>query len=1287
MSNVFVEFFPSGSFNAPQDEIERIRTAPNLVFPVTGDFEDFDADADDVISGQVPPLMNVVYRLDSSGPQTLYIVGDGYQDYVTSLGGYMFELLVSNVVVHQLARDLNSGDYFFDLVQTGTSRVDQQLIDTYEISDQIQVPEYFELNLQLPGARIEDGAISGEPAFEYFDEYYLSFSGNPVVSTFGVLPENSRYLITTSNEDLIGQREDNWDPDWFERIAAGLFTPLDDIVDLNQLDEADKQYLDNSFDLTLDLYDAQNGLDRVILPDAANNQLTETVIYDPSQIFRAGAGNDFIFGGDQGDQIVGQQGNDTLSGAGGDDKLYGSDPLSFGFDFIDSSTDMLFGDEGDDDLFGSGGNDELAGGADSDDLFGGRGNDILYGGSHSQPDDGALDRLAGGLGNDRIFFDGRDEILFSGNGTDYVVELSVAPFIGAEISGPDGTDTLFGSDPDAQLAFENVNVTFTELVSVVADQAKIAALSDELTDQLERLIRKTETLERIDALIEKAEEGIEEADVEQVVGLMQDILLAIPVFESASLLPGLTRSDTLVKQAADTTLDFIKTNENALSVGEIGAKLAISDQSVDDAALAGLALVATLAFSGPLAIGLGIAIGLAGAANNYLKMQQQIDTMKAQLLAYRDTLETFEIQADAVTKIVTGLAQNLMDATGQDQGWPCARLPGDDTDCGRSLLEAVEEVTGGFETSGLNLVPEDSYAGTGDDDTVTDMVGAASVATGGGADSFSALTDTGDIDLGEGDDVATLLGGFSSIDGGAGDNDQLKLVRFSEGLGSIFPESANVAGFESVAVVLDGEDIPVELRLGHAGTDVIEGSEQTDLIVGAAGDDTLGGAGGNDFVEGGSGDDTLSGGTGNDRLVGGLGNDTMTGGGGLDLFVAQANGGQDTITDFEDGLDLLDLRLFDRNAALTAINNAQAGSVILSFIDGTTITLQGIDLADFSLEDVLLGNAAPTDIVATPSAAVEENSQAGTVITTLATVDADAGDIHTYAINYAQSDPDAAFFEIVDDRLQVAPGAMLDYESRSQYRLVVETDDGNGGVFVKDLDVSIIDVPGGTITGTPNADTLVGSPEDDTIIALAEDDAIDGLGGSDTIDGGSGHDTVTYEAPRAQFEQKLMPDGTITITKPGGETDTLIAIERIDFVDGDYVYDIDSGNADFGYLIYQASFGRVPDEGGVRFWINVLDALDDQGWDALEKQQFLAGEFIGSDEFQALYGDNPTNFEYIDAMYVNVLNRLPDQAGYDFWVGGMEQGLTREDILIAFTNSVENVERNSVNLDDGIWVV
>ncbi len=247
-------------------------------------------------------------------------------------------------------------------------------------------------------------------------------------------------------------------------------------------------------------------------------------------------------------------------------------------------------------------------------------------------------------------------------------------------------------------------------------------------------------------------------------------------------------------------------------------------------------------------------------------------------------------------------------------------------------------------------------------------------------------------------------------------------------------------------------------------------------------------------------------------------------------------------------------------------------------------------------------------------------------------------------------------------------------------------DDGQGGQASATVTIDIDGRDDGPILGTPDEDTLDSTGGNDDIRALASDDTINGSGGSDLIDGGPGHDAVVYDGERADYTQTL--NGTITVEKPGGGTDTLTNVERIDFTDGDYVYDLTSPNTGFGYRIYQASFGRTPDEGGVRFWIGNLDNFDQQGWSDYEKEQFLASQFIQSDEFQDLYGANPSNFDYIDAMYQNVLFRLPDQAGYDFWVGGMvNDGLTREDILIAFTKSDENVNNNAVNLDDGVWVV
>lgn len=116
-------------------------------------------------------------------------------------------------------------------------------------------------------------------------------------------------------------------------------------------------------------------------------------------------------------------------------------------------------------------------------------------------------------------------------------------------------------------------------------------------------------------------------------------------------------------------------------------------------------------------------------------------------------------------------------------------------------------------------------------------------------------------------------------------------------------------------------------QIGSSNADTLTGSNVNDTLVGNSGDDTLTGNGGNDTLRGGEGNDTLTGGTGDDRLTGGEGNDTLTGGEGNDTLTGGTGddtltggtgvntfdynvitGGNDTITDFTQGSDILDFK-------------------------------------------------------------------------------------------------------------------------------------------------------------------------------------------------------------------------------------------------------------------------------------------------------------------------------------------------------------------------------------------
>ena len=107
-----------------------------------------------------------------------------------------------------------------------------------------------------------------------------------------------------------------------------------------------------------------------------------------------------------------------------------------------------------------------------------------------------------------------------------------------------------------------------------------------------------------------------------------------------------------------------------------------------------------------------------------------------------------------------------------------------------------------------------------------------------------------------------------------------------------------------------------------------------------------------DIIDGGDGDDIIYGQEGADTITGGAGNDVLSGGIGNDLFVLADGSGNDIVSDFEIGSDLLDvtgLNDSDGNPVnvndVTVTSDGQGGS-ILTFDNGEQIILRDIDPSD-----------------------------------------------------------------------------------------------------------------------------------------------------------------------------------------------------------------------------------------------------------------------------------------------------------------------------------------------------
>ena len=272
-----------------------------------------------------------------------------------------------------------------------------------------------------------------------------------------------------------------------------------------------------------------------------------------------------------------------------------------------------------------------------------------------------------------------------------------------------------------------------------------------------------------------------------------------------------------------------------------------------------------------------------------------------------------------------------------------------------------------------------------------------------------------------GDDELWASSGVDQISGGEGmdtvaywTSDEAVNVNLETGTGQGgYAEGDMIAGVENLlgsnhddilsgdnhANRVDGRDGNDELR-GNGGNDVLEGGSGADLLDGGPGMDmasySLSGTGvtvnlSDGFTEGGDAegdsfvnieglegsfyDDVLKGDSGANRLSGSYGNDMLTGGAGTDVFVFAditdesifgIDDVTDTILDFTDGEDLIDLSgtglagfddlvvTDDENGVKITLSSDVWNPILLvGSSDGDTILLVDFDIANLDASDFI----------------------------------------------------------------------------------------------------------------------------------------------------------------------------------------------------------------------------------------------------------------------------------------------------------------------------------------------
>jgi hypothetical protein len=472
-------------------------------------------------------------------------------------------------------------------------------------------------------------------------------------------------------------------------------------------------------------------------------------------------------------------------------------------------------------------------------------------------------------------------------------------------------------------------------------------------------------------------------------------------------------------------------------------------------------------------------------------------------------------------------------------------------------------------------------------------------------------------------------------------------------------------------------------------------------LMGSSGNDTLVGTTADDTFEGNGGDDMIYGGGGNDTAVfRGARNDyniTVLSDG--DLQVASKDGidGTDTLHAIST-LRFADMSVTSQSilAAATApdvptlavtknANGYATGSTPL--VNGTADPGDTVHI--YTSDNVLVGTATADSstglfsvvlssfndgtnyqIYATATNSTGVTSADSSLVSF--NVDGHAPTMPTASMNMAASGNVVSFNGTGEAGTTIelirAGATVADYTEIAQ-----ATVDANGNWAVTtsplpngDYTVSVVsvDLADNATNAASKLNFSVNNPNN--ITGTANNDTLTLNASNIAVDGGAGIDTVVVNGPRANYtlDKEVWGYGLTDNVGSGGH-DALLNVERVQFSDASVALDV-NGNAGEAFRLYQAAFGRPAEAAGLGYWIWRMD----NGASLTE----VAHEFMtGQPEFDALYGSNPSDTDFINHLYENVLHRAADAAGFAYWQNVLNTSPNaRADVLVDFSESPEN---------------
>jgi hypothetical protein len=484
------------------------------------------------------------------------------------------------------------------------------------------------------------------------------------------------------------------------------------------------------------------------------------------------------------------------------------------------------------------------------------------------------------------------------------------------------------------------------------------------------------------------------------------------------------------------------------------------------------------------------------------------------------------------------------------------------------------------------------------------------------------------------------------------------------------------------------------------GAHFLVGTSSADVITGTGVDDKLEGDGGNDMIDGGAGTDTAV-----FRSVRSNYTFSALTGGNLQVTSKDGSDGVDTLHSIEQ------LQFADQTVSSADVVNADTTAPVAptlavtknanGYAAGSNPAVTGAAEANatvkvYTLDNTLVGTTT-ADASGVWSLTTTKSFADGTGYKIYATATDAAGNTSTASgavtFNIDAHAPEAPTASFTQAGNQVTfsgtgeAGTTVYLTRVGDFVDIAATTINNDGKWV----LKTSPLPNGAYTIRPVSEDLAGNAKSANtdvtftvnssvnVTGTAAADKLAPAGANGAIDGQGGIDTVAFTGARSNYTVAKETWGFGVTDKVGGDGhDAVINVERLQFSDGNAVALDLSGSAGAAFRLYQAALDRPAEKAGLGFWIYQLDrglSLDDMVQDIINTQP----------EFIQKYGANPTDAQFVNLLYANVLHRTPDAAGYDFWLKALtNHDTTHVGIVKFFSESPENQAQVIGSIQNGI---